>query len=164
MKNPFSQDLTEEFDGDFDGDLDDSSQQNLLAFMKQNKPIAPLPDPDFEQSLFAEIQKYPQRSPKQILNRQLKSWLPIVFIVPTAIVALIGFSWLNGRNNYQVAGNQLSDLEKSAIEQSLISSWNVTDTYPSNISGIADANINANVNANTRDIEILQNLSPLEYE
>lgn len=155
MKDRNPQDLSNNFGEDFDDNFDDASHQNLLAFMKQNKPIAPLADAEFEQRLFAEISKYPQRSPQQIANRQLKRWLPMVLVIPAAIAAVVSLNWINGRN-YQMASSQLSDAEKIAIEQSLISSWNMTEN---------DVLITASIsNSGAKDIQILQDLSPLEYE
>jgi hypothetical protein len=127
-----------------------------LAFIKQNKPIAPLADADFEQRLFAEISKYPQRSPQKIASQSLKRWLPMVLVIPAAIAAVISLNWINGRNQYQIAGNQLSDAEKIAIEQSLINSWNMTENDVLITASIADTG--------AKDTQILQDLSPLEYE
>ena len=145
-----------DFDKNFDESFDDPSHQSLLAFMKQNKPIAPSADADFEQRLFAEINKYPQRSPQQTAHQPLKRWLPMMLIIPTAIVALVSWNWINGRNQYQMATNQISDAEKLAIEQSLINSWNMTEDNT-----LLTASIS---NASAKDVQILQDLSPLEYE
>ncbi len=152
MKDRDPQDLTDNFSGKFD----DVSHQSLVAFMKQNKPSAPLASPDFEQRLFAEISKHPQRSPQQIANRQLKRWLPMVLVIPAAIAALVSLNWINGRNQYQMASNQLTDAEKLAIEQSLINSWNMTEDNALITASISDSG--------TKDTQILQDLSPLEYE
>ncbi|MFZ4727783.1 MAG: hypothetical protein ACOYMQ_03885 [Pseudanabaena sp.] len=147
MKNKYSQDFPEHFGEDPSENSDDS----LLTFLKQNKPIAPLPAPNFEKQLFAEISKYPQRSPKSS-KANLRRWLPWALLIPAAIAAGITFNWVTNRSQYQMAS--ISESEKAEIEQSLISSWNMTNdtTYQA-------------VNAPTStDTQLLSDLSPLDYE
>ena len=151
MKNKYSQDFPEHFGEDPSENSDDSSDQSLLAFLKQNKPIAPPPAPNFEQQLFAEISKYPQRSPKSS-KANLRRWLPWALLIPAAIATGITFNWVTNRSQYQMAS--ISESEKAEIEQSLISSWNMTNdtTYQA-------------VNAPTStDTQLLSDLSPLDYE
>jgi hypothetical protein len=151
MKNKYSQDFPESFGQDPSENSDDSSDDSLLAFLKQNKPIAPPPAPNFEQQLFAEISKYPQRSPKSS-KANLRRWLPWALLIPAAIATGITFNWVTNRSQYQMAS--ISESEKTEIEQSLISSWNMTNdtTYQA-------------VNATTStDTKLLSELSPLDYE
>jgi len=51
MKGKYSQE-SQDFPENFDEDLNENS---LVAFLKQNKPIAPSPAPDFERQLFARL-------------------------------------------------------------------------------------------------------------
>ena len=148
MKNKYSQDFPEHFGEDPSEGSDDS----LLSFLKQNKPIAPSPAPNFEQQLFAEISKYPQRSPKSS-NANLRRWLPWALLIPVAIATWITFNWVTNRSQYQMAS--ISESEKAEIEQSLISSWNMTDdtTYQA-----------VNTATTSTDNQLLRELEPLEYE
>lgn len=148
MKNKYSQDFPEHFGEDPSEGSDDS----LLSFLKQNKPIAPSPAPNFEQQLFAEISKYPQRSPKSS-NANLRRWLPWALLIPVAIATGITFNWVTNRSQYQMAS--ISESEKAEIEQSLISSWNMTDdtTYQA-----------VNTATTSTDNQLLRELEPLEYE
>lgn len=147
MKNKYtqgSQDLSENFGED--------SELSLLIFLKQNKPIAPPPVLDFEQQLFAEISKYPQRSPKSS-KANLWRWLPWTLLIPAAIATGITFNWATNRSQYQIAS--ISESEKAEIEQSLISSWHMTDDL---------TNQAVNTGATATDTQILSELAPLEYE
>ena len=147
MKNKYAQDFPESFGESPSEDSVDS----LVSFLKQNKPIAPPPDPNFEKQLFAEISKYPQRSPKSS-KANLRRWLPWALLIPAAIATGITFNWVTNRSQYQMAS--ISESEKAEIEQSLISSWNMTNdtTYQA-------------VNAPTStDTQLLSDLSPLDYE
>ena len=135
----------------FKEDTNEHGDESLVAFFKRNMPIAPPPAPDFEQQLFAEISKYPRRSPKLFPQR----WLLWAVLIPTAIATGIAFNWATNRSQYQMANNaalnQISEVDKSAIEQSLISSWSVTDDSASNTT-------------TSTDTQLLIELSPLEYE
>ncbi|GBO52568.1 hypothetical protein APA_237 [Pseudanabaena sp. lw0831] len=148
MKNKYSQDFPEHFGED----PSENSNDSLLSFLKQNKPIAPSPAPNFEKQLFAEISKYPQRSPKSS-NANLRRWLPWALLLPVAIATGITFNWATNRSQYQMAS--ISESEKAEIEQSLISSWNMTDdmTYQA-----------VNTAPNSSDTQLLSELAPLEYE
>jgi hypothetical protein len=148
MKNKYSQDFPENFDEGSSDNFDHS----LVAFLKQNKPIAPPPAPNFEQHLFAEISKYPQRSPKSS-KANLWRWLPWTLLIPAAIATGITFNWATNRSQYQIAS--ISESEKAEIEQSLISSWNMTDD-PTNQA--------VNAGATATDTQILSELAPLDYE
>jgi hypothetical protein len=148
-----SQDFLENF-GEYPSD---DSNLSLVAFLKQNKLIAPPPAPNFEQQLFAEISKYPQRSPKS-RKSYLRHWLPWALLIPATIATGITFNWINNRSQLQIANNpsinQMSEADQAAIEQSLISSWNVTDDV-----------VLQTPNATTStDTQLLNELSPLEYE
>jgi hypothetical protein len=131
----------------------DDSDMALVNFLKQNKPIAPPPAPNFEQQLFAEISKYPQKSP----SRSFKRWLPWALVIPVAIATGIGFNMANNRS-LQIATNpslnQMSEADQSAIEQSLINSWDATDVT---VAQPTSATTSA-------DTQLLMDLSPLEYE
>jgi hypothetical protein len=148
MKGKYSQE-SQDFPENFDEDLNENS---LVAFLKQNKPIAPSPAPDFERQLFAEISKYPMRSSKF----QLKRWLPLALVIPAAIATGLTFNWATNRSLYQMANNssvnQISETDQAAIEQSLFSSWNVTN----------DAVLQTT--NNSTDTQLLVELAPLEYE
>jgi hypothetical protein len=148
MKNKYSQDFPE----NFDEGSSENPDHSLVAFLKQNKPIAPPPSSNFEQQLFAEISKYPQRSPKSS-KANLWRWLPWAVLLPAAIATGITFNWGINRSQYQIAS--ISESEKAEIEQSLISSWNMTDD-------ITDQAIN-NTTTST-DTQILSDLAPLDYE
>ncbi len=148
MKNKYSQDFPKHFGEDPNENSDDS----LLSFLKQNKPIAPPPAPNFEQQLFAEISKYPQRSPKSS-KANLRRWLPWALLLPAAIATGITFNWATNRSQYQMAS--ISETEKAEIEQSLISSWNMTDN-------MIDQSVNTA--PTSTDTQLLSELSPLDYE
>lgn len=148
MKNKYSQDFPKHFGEDPNENSDDS----LLSFLKQNKPIAPPPAPNFEQQLFAEISKYPQRSPKSS-KANLRRWLPWALLLPAAIATGITFNWATNRSQYQMAS--ISEAEKAEIEQSLISSWNMTDN-------MIDQSVNTA--PTSTDTQLLSELSPLDYE
>jgi hypothetical protein len=148
MKKKYSQDFPESYGESPGEDSDDS----LLSFLKQNKPIAPPPSPKFEQQLFAEISKYPQRSPK-FSKANSRRWLPWALLIPVAIATGLTFNWVTNRTQYQVAS--ISESEKAEIEQSLISSWNMTDdtTYQA-----------VNTAPTSTDTNLLSELSPLDFE
>ncbi|OYQ64176.1 hypothetical protein B9G53_12960 [Pseudanabaena sp. SR411] len=157
MKDKYSQGFPE----NFGEDSRESSHDSLVSFLKQNKPIAPPPAPNFEQQLFAEIHKHPQRSAKSS-KAYLRRWLPWTLLIPTAIATGITFNWATNRSQYQVAnipnisqGKLISEDDQVAIEQSLINSWNATD-----ITGLQAAN----TSTTTSDTQLLMELSPLEYE
>ena len=153
MKNPNPQ----ESQNNFDGDPRDSSDMTLVNFLKQNKPIAPPPAPNFEQQLFAEISKYPQRK----VNKNLKRWQPWLLAIPVAIAAGFAFNWTN-RSQMQLANNSnqtqihnsISESDRVAIEQSLISSWTVTD----------ESVYQSSTNTSNSESQILIELTPIEYE
>jgi hypothetical protein len=146
MKNKYSQDFLE----NFGEDSNENSDLSLLCFLKQNKPIAPAPAPNFEQQLFAEISKYPLRSPKSS-KANLQRWLPWALLIPAVIATGITFNWVTNRSQYQVAS--ISESEKAEIEQSLISSWNMTDDQTPQ-----------SVSTAPTDTQILNELAPLDYE
>jgi len=138
---------------EFKDNFDDSSHDSLVAFLKQNKAIAPPPAPNFEQQLFAEISKYPQRSSKSSFQR----WLPWTLLIPAAIATSITFNWATNRSPLQIANNSnptMSEAEQIAIEQILIISWNVTDD--------AVSATKVSSQTSTSDLQILSELSPLE--
>jgi cytoskeletal protein RodZ len=153
MKNQYFQESQGNFEEDPSDNFDDFSNDRLVAFIKQNKPIAPNPAPNFEQQLFAEFSKYPQRSPKSHLRRSL----PWALLLPMAIASSLTVNWATNRSQWQIANNpnvnQISEADRSAIEQTLISSWSVNDE--------AVSQTNA---TNSSDLQLLKELSPLEYE
>jgi hypothetical protein len=131
------------------------SHDSLVGFLKQNKAIAPPPASNFEQQLFAEIAKYPQPSSKSLPKFRLRRWLPWTLLIPAAIATSLTFNWVTNRSQLEMASNSnlMSEAEKVAIEQTLISSWNVTDESVSQ----------TNSQNSTSDLQILSELSPLEY-
>ena len=148
MKNPNFQEQQE----NFDGDPRDQTDMDLVNCIKQNKLIAPPPAPNFEQRLFAEISKYPQKSN----NRSIKRWLHWTVVIPVVIASGIGFNLANNRSQLQIASNSISESERAAIEQSLINSWDVTD--------VSVAPISSTTNSTDTQTQLLMELSPLEYE
>ena len=134
------------------------SHDSLVGFLKQNKAIAPPPAPNFEQQLFAEISKYPQQSSKNLSKFRLRRWLPWTLLIPAAIATSLTFNWVTNRSQLQVATNPnlapMSEADQIAIEQTLISSWNVTDD------AVSGSQINPQTQ--TSDLQILSELSPLE--
>lgn len=136
MKNNYSQDFP-----------DNDTDASLVTFLKQNKAIAPTPAPDFEKQLFAEINKYPQRSLKPFRSR-FRQWLPLILAIPISLGAVAGFSWFN-RSQYQIAN--ITEAERTEIEQSLINGWSMNN----------DVSIQA---TNTTDTQLLSDLTPLDYE
>ena len=155
MKNKYSQDCLES-SGD---DSSDNSDMPLVNFLKQNKPIAPSPAPNFEQQLFTEISKYPLRSPKP-LKSSLRRLLPWALFIPAVIATGLTFNWVNNRSQYQVANvssqsQLISEADQAAIEQSLINSWDATDLSVSQVTNTTTA---------SSDTQLLMDLSPLEYE
>ncbi len=141
---------------EFKDNFDNSSHDSLVAFLKQNKVIAPPPAPNFEQQLFAEISKYPQPSSKPS-KFHLRRWWLWTLLIPAAIATSLTFNWATNRSQLQVATNPnlapMSEVEQVAIEQTLISSWNVADESVSQ----------TNSQNSTSDLQILSELSPLEY-
>ncbi len=148
---------SQDFPENFGEAPSDDSDLSLVAFLKQNKLIAPPPAPNFEQQLFAEISKYPQRSSRSTKSH-FRKWLPWALLIPVAIATGITFNWVNNRSQLQIASNpslnQISEADQAAIEQSLVSSWNVTDD-------VVLQTPNASVSTET---QLLNELSPLEYE
>ncbi|MCA6553473.1 MAG: hypothetical protein ACK5EU_05405 [Pseudanabaena sp.] len=134
----------------FAGEPRDQTDMALVNFIKQNKPITPPPAPNFEQRLFTEISKYPQKSN----NRSIKRWFPwaVAVVIPVVIAAGIGFNLANNRSQLQIASNSVSESERAAIEQSLINSWDATDVTLSTTS------------STDTQTQLLMELSPLEYE
>ena len=143
-----------------------NSKISLITFLKQNKPIAPPPASNFEQQLFTEISKYPQKSPlftnlfaKNSANLR-RGWL-WALLIPAAIATGVTFNWVNNRSQLQIASipelNQMSEVDQAVIEQSLISSWNVTDD-------VVLQTTNTATTSTSTDTQLLLELSPLEYE
>jgi hypothetical protein len=149
----------QESQNNFDGDPRDSSDMTLVNFLKQNKPIAPAPAPNFDQQLFAEISKYPQRK----VNKRFRRWQPWLLAIPVAIASGFAFNWATNRSQMQIANNPnqsqisspMSESDKAAIEQSLISSWTVTDDAVYQVTGTTSS---------SSESQILTELTPLEYE
>ena len=132
------------------------SHDSLVTFLQQNQAIAPPPVSNFEQQLFAEIAKYPQPSSKTLSKFKSRRWLPWTLLIPAAIATSITFNWATNRSQLQMASNLnlMSETEQMAIEQTLISSWNVTED------AISSSQINSQTS--TSDLQILSELSPLE--
>ncbi|OIP71027.1 MAG: hypothetical protein AUK48_13060 [Oscillatoriales cyanobacterium CG2_30_44_21] len=139
MKNKYSQ--------DFDHDADAS----LVTFLQQNKSPVPAPAPNFEEQLYAEISKYPQRS-LMPFRADFSRWLPMILAVPISLGVAIGITYTN-RSQYQMANKStgITELERVEIEKSLISSWSMAD----------DLTISS---ANGIDSQLLLDLTPLDYE
>ena len=144
MKPKYSQESQ-----DWSENLDDPDT-SLVNFLQEHKPTAPAPAANFEQQLFAEIAKYPLKSPK---TSNLGRWLPWTLLIPAAIATAIGFNWSNNRQ-YQVAN--MSEAEQVEIENSLINSWNMANDSLDDPTIITASNSIEN--------EILSELAPLEYE
>ena len=147
MNNKYPQDLPEGFDYDFDSDADAS----LVTFLKQNKSPAPTPASNFEERLYTEINKYPQRS-LMPLRVSFRRWLPIILAVPISLGVAVGLTYTN-RSQYQMANKSINitESERAEIEKSLISSWSMAD----------DLSV---LSASSTDSKILAELAPLDYE
>lgn len=139
MKNKYSQ--------DFDHDNDDA----LVAFLQQNKSPVPVPATNFEEKLYAEISKYPQRS-LMPLRASFRRWLPFILAVPISLGVAMGITYTN-RSPYQMANKSvgITESERAEIEKSLISSWSMADDL-------------AVSSANGIESQLLVELTPLDYE
>lgn len=142
MKNKYPEDFPEDFGNTPSSDKD----MALINFLQQNKPSVPPPAPNFEQQLFAEISKYPQKSQDKNLNR----WWPWALAIPAAIATILTINLSNNRLSTNFA---VSEADQAAIEQTLISSWNTSE----------DLSQNTGTTIST-DTQMLMDLSPLEYE
>ncbi len=152
MTDKYSQKINEQIEGQNE-QLDDIAHESLVAFLKQNKPIAPPCAPNFEQQLFAAISEYPQRSPSGISI--LRSW---AWLVPVIVAAGLGLTWNFSRSQYQTASKPtnsiatISESEQAAIEQSLINSWSMNEDPTLTATSVSTDN------------QLLYELAPLEYE
>lgn len=139
MKNKYSQ--------DFDHDADAS----LVTFLQQNKSPVPAPASNFEEQLYAEISKYPQRSLTPF-RASFRRWLPVILAVPISLGVAMGITYTN-RSQYQMANKSvgITELERAEIEKSLISSWSMAD----------DLTVSS---ASGTESQLLVELTPLDYE
>ncbi|PZU98399.1 MAG: hypothetical protein DCE90_04605 [Pseudanabaena sp.] len=140
--------MNDKYSQDFDSDADAS----LVTFLKQNKPPVPAPAVNFEEQLYAEISKYPQRS-LMPFRASFRRWLPVILAVPISMGVAVGLLYTN-RSQYQMATKSsvgITEAEKAEIEKSLISSWSMTEDL-------------AVSTANNLDSQLLAELAPLDYE
>ncbi len=101
---------------DFDGF--NEKDRRLVAFLKQNKPIAPAPAINLEQSIMAEIGSLP------IARAQLRQqpWRKRLFFASGAIAAGCLAIWSVNRQ-FQPA---ISEVDRAQIEASFIKSWSAS--------------------------------------
>ncbi len=95
----------------------DDGDRHLVAFLKQNKPIAPAPATNLEQRIMTEIGRQPisRAKPQQ-------RWLKGLILASGAIVA----GWLAvGSVNRQFQPT-VSEVDRVQIEASLIKSWSAS--------------------------------------
>lgn len=96
----------------------DNEDRRLVAFLKQNKPIAPTPATNLEQSIMAEI----GRQPIYGLKPQQQGWRKRLIFASGAIAAGWLAVWSVNRN-FQPA---ISEVDRAQIEASLIKSWSAS--------------------------------------
>jgi hypothetical protein len=106
------------FDG-FD-DLNDEDRR-LVAFLKQNKLIAPDPATNLEQRIMTEIGRQPI-SRVQPQQRQQSPWLKRLIFASGAIAAGFLAVWTVNRQ-FQPT---ISEVDRAQIEASLIKSWSAS--------------------------------------
>jgi hypothetical protein len=101
-------------------DFDDLNEADLrlVAFLKQNKPMAPVPGINLEQSIMAEI----DRQPLSRVKLQQKHWRKRLIFASGAIAAGFLAIWSVNRQFQPV----ISEVERAQIEASLIKSWSAS--------------------------------------
>lgn len=115
------------FDRDFDHDFD-AEDQHLVAFLRQNKPIAPEPSPNLEQRIMAEIQAQVMPQVKRQTSRQAsrqprrKLWFKGFLVGASAIAAGFIAVWSFNRQ-FQPT---ISEADRVQIEASLIKNWSAS--------------------------------------
>jgi hypothetical protein len=138
----------------------DVSHDALVSFLKQHKPIAPPPRANFEQQLFAEINKYPLTTSHRYSGKQHWRWWAWFVTIPTAIAVFggvhLGMHLFHGRSQGQYAQQPVNEAEQAAIESSLIRSWSMHEDVVALASDLTDES--------TRDVKILLYVPPVEYE
>jgi hypothetical protein len=90
----------------------------LVAFLQQNKPIAPESAIDLEQRLMGEISKL--AVPQKQLQPARKLWRTSLLVASGAIAASVMAIWAVNR---QMQPATISEVERAQIEASLIKSW-----------------------------------------
>jgi hypothetical protein len=110
-----------DFDDRRDRDLSYEDLQ-LVAFLRQNKPIAPEPALNLEQRLMDEIGRLavPQRQAQPVVR---KLWRKSLLVASGAIAASIMAIWAVNRQMQPAA---ISEVERAQIEASLIKSWSAS--------------------------------------
>jgi hypothetical protein len=109
-----------DFDDRRDRDLSSEDLQ-LVAFLQQNKPIAPEPVINLEQHLMDEISRLsaPQRQAQPVR----KLWRRGLLVASGAIAAGVMAIWAVNRQMQPAA---ISEVERAQIEASLIKSWSAS--------------------------------------
>ncbi|WP_019498068.1 hypothetical protein [Pseudanabaena sp. PCC 6802] len=92
----------------------------LVAFLRQNKPIAPEPVINLEQRIMGEISR--QAMPPQIKPAR-KLWRKGLLVASGAIAAGIMSVWAVNR---QMQPATISEADRTQIEASLIESWSAS--------------------------------------
>jgi hypothetical protein len=105
------------FDG-FD-DFNDEDRR-LVAFLKQNKPLAPDPAINLEQRIMTEIRQPISRVQPQ--QRQQSPWLKRLIFASGAIAA----GWLAVWTVNRQFQPTISEVDRAQIEASLIKSWSAS--------------------------------------
>lgn len=99
----------------------DSDDRRLVAFLQQNKPIAPAPAFNLEQRLMAEIGR--QAIPQGQSQSAGKLWRKGLLVTAGAIAAGIMSVWAINRQMQPAA---ISEVDRAQIEASLIKSWSAS--------------------------------------
>ncbi|MEI6427770.1 MAG: hypothetical protein WCO45_05170 [Pseudanabaena sp. ELA607] len=143
-----------------------SSDEHLVAFLKEHQMEVPPSRPDFEDALMAQIMAMP--SPENITDRhsaslpssanyrfgnQLKKWW---VAIPLAIVCLSGA----GALWFRPSTPQFSVAEEEAIEKTLIASWSFT--HGAEVSDLGEP-INDSQGISNNELDLEAALQPI-YE
>lgn len=96
----------------------DDGDRHLVAFLQQNKPIAPAPATNLEQRIMTEI----GRQPIPRTNPQHQRWLKGLILASGAIAA----GWLAIWSVNRQFQPTISEVDRVQIEASLIKSWSAS--------------------------------------
>jgi hypothetical protein len=109
--------------------FEDQEDQNLVAFIRQHKPIAPPPSVNLEQQILVQIEQIPvEHAPVAMISQtkgRIRRLTKALWLLPAAIAIGAGLFLANNRQP-QFA---LSEAESLEIEAALISSWSDAIDY-----------------------------------
>jgi hypothetical protein len=91
------------------------SDRNLVAFLKQNQPIPPAPDPNLQASIMAQVSTTKISSPFNFKKLGL---------ISAAIVTTLSLVIMSQPRQMQTAFNEA---EVNKIDNSLINNWHLAD-------------------------------------